>query len=724
MSPSTSTTVVSVQSLEVEADLENSACILLEVVVHRKLGPIFSIRKKYKSFPAVYKEGWHISPFPCTVQGKKVQLRLRITPPGSIEQKGDLVDLPEATLGALHRLTLPVQLNGQLHEAKVSLMFKAATSHAPEGGASVLMEEQQPACDDCKPQAPATPEQPAPMPPCAAHQHSIPQKRSWSARIFGSFLSRSRSSADPRHADGLKDVSMLASRQNAPAATRHSFSLTRPSGSGNSVATSDSGAPSHRPSSDASDPSPMHKRPRTSSGFFSWWYGRGSNRTSIAPMPATEHAPSQQQHEGEGEKSKVLSPAPASSTDDESMAFEEGGPSLIYPTRSFHKPSFLVVPEPHGLDDPVTCDSTAGALKADIMAVLGRLQAVEEAAAATEGILDNDEADEVILSPRKRLEYRRQLEHMLASPNGEESVARAMLNSLAMELEPFDKGTPVQLSGAGEGWYHKPVRRAPRGCSGKVSSGESMTEQQQQQQGGSACAMQDTPHGQTAAEEAPLVLARARYAAFDQMGANGESACSCISLEVAAWLERHPGAVPDTAVLSKLVSRGASIWRSLCTNPKLQVPGDKCLDLPLVLEHQETAQGQHLYEQEEAYCFIGPAGVQDRATTFTDFVAYASAAAERGGCSVYIVTCHSHSVVIAFQPDGRTHLINSLGRQLDHSCRLAYVLEFDSADDMCAVYVAQNTPSGPATEPVSAHKVGVKRPPGGRAEFKFFAAKD
>lgn len=58
---------------------------------------------------------------------------------------------------------------------------------------------------------------------------------------------------------------------------------------------------------------------------------------------------------------------------------------------------------------------------------------------------------------------------------------------------------------------------------------------------------------------------------FAQVSERGESACTCIALEVAAWLEQHPcqpgpgrSCRLASPTLADLVKRGCSLWRNTC----------------------------------------------------------------------------------------------------------------------------------------------------------------
>ncbi len=334
-------------------------------------------------------------------------------------------------------------------------------------------------------------------------------------------------------------------------------------------------------------------------------------------------------------------------------------------------------------------------------------------------------------------------------------MARAVLESVLIEIAPFDKGLAL-----GRGWFAVDLPLKPADAAG----GGNEAAAAKHEDGHAAMPALSDPWDVDAGR--PAVPVRALYATIDQCAAGGEWACTCVALEVAAWLDaashaRASSATGSTAqpfasipaplskplrltpeVLSDLVLRGCSSWRrarvdaSASTAAGQREPAvgpatapfqDGCngsagmlgFHTALELRNRWYADGGGvcLFEVESSYSQVRSGGMTDPSTTFPAFATAASgrvclSPGAAGGAetaalrlkglppslrrqhpAAYLLVAAGHCTVASFLADGRVLLFNSLGRCLAPSCRCAHALEFSDVEDFCAYYAAMVAPA-------------------------------
>eukprot|EP00798_Chlamydomonas_sp_ICE-L_P025790 gene25790-11460_t len=348
------------------------------------------------------------------------------------------------------------------------------------------------------------------------------------------------------------------------------------------------------------------------------------------------------------------------------------------------------------------------------------------------------------MRPKTTMGYRPKGDYGPRKLLADKGLQRSMLESILVEIQPFHYGQQLK----GEDWYRKeiclechsdtsvqsccssgadaapPPQCSPSPCSSSQGQNDNeITPYLALAQGtkslGCSTASRQSSDFQV------LLSCRAMYATTDQMSEGAEAACFCIALDVAEHLVCGKKVTPGC--LTSLIKSGGASWRAMCKDSSLHVPADGHVDFQAAMKFRKLGQtpgSTPLYEHEEAYCQIGPAGKDQSGTTLSQLVAHATsvaaASSEDSQMAVYVLTCNRHTTVVAFHADGKVWQINSLGHSLEECCRVGHLLEFQSTADFCRVYEHGNRPSSIEAVQVESHRINLSLPANGEVAFMAF----
>jgi hypothetical protein len=203
--------------------------------------------------------------------------------------------------------------------------------------------------------------------------------------------------------------------------------------------------------------------------------------------------------------------------------------------------------------------------------------------------------------------------------------------------------------------------------------------------------------------------------------AGGAGACACLAVELAAWLETHPGELPTAdagAQLDDLIRTGSAQWRALVSQASTAAAfpdGHLDVDTALAAHQSEAGKGKLRPVPGASYVGFLPAPPNTPAAAALAGAprlrdALSSAATECGAKetpATAVLSLLDHHCCVRLSPAGECVLLDTLGERLFEANGRAFVARFACIDDLCAF--VERVVAGPRLSAEEPSRIGADK---------------